>query len=139
LSNTKDFEVALTKCFLCGGDHEIIMNTRLTPRDAAQIKEMHGKVVTKDPCNKCQSLMEQGVIVIVFDEEKSDDMSNPYRTGGWFVLKVEAMERLKEILDEQGKQAVQAMIDRRVGFLPEKLCRGVMGLYNQIPQKTLEE
>jgi hypothetical protein len=44
--------------------------------------------------------MKQGIILITIDGAKSDpgweksDMPNPYRTGGFFVVKEEAVERL---------------------------------------------
>jgi hypothetical protein len=93
-------EVALTKCYFCGGDHQIVLNKRLTRRDAAQVKEMHGKVIDMTPCNECQSLMDQGVILIAIDLDRSDpgwdreDMPNPYRTGGWWVVTDEGIKRI---------------------------------------------
>ena len=49
----------------------------------------------KEPCDKCKGYMEQGIILISIDEEKSaGDMDNPYRTGGWAVVKEEAILRI---------------------------------------------
>jgi hypothetical protein len=39
--------------------------------------------------------MEQGVILISVDEKKSGgDMQNPWRTGGWCVVKDDAIKRM---------------------------------------------
>lgn len=85
-----NFEVALTKCFICGKDNEIIMNTRLTEKDAKMVKEMHGKVVSMEPCNECKEYMKKGVILIsIRDGEKGN---NPYRTGGFVVIKDEGLK-----------------------------------------------
>lgn len=95
----KTFEVALTKCYFCGESHELLMNRVLTRSAAKKIKEMHGKVLDMSPCNKCEDLMKRGVILITIDNEKSspgwnrDKFPNPYRTGGFFVLKDEAIRQ----------------------------------------------
>lgn len=87
--------VALTKCFFCGGDHQIILHRRF--RD---ISEIHGKVFDMTPCNECEARMKQGVILLEIDEEKSpkdwwkQEMPNPYRTGAMFVMKDEAVMRI---------------------------------------------
>lgn len=95
-----NFEVALTRCYFCGDGNEIIMNTRFTPSAAAHVKTAHNKVLNMHPCPKCEGLMKQGIILITVDEAKSakdwakEEIPNPYRTGGFFVLKEEAVERL---------------------------------------------
>ena len=58
--------------------------------------------------------MEHAIICISVDEEKSDDMQNPYRTGGWCAIKEEAFKRIgvpQELED--------AVLRRRVMFLPD--------------------
>ena len=100
--------VALTKCFFCGEDNDILLH-----RSLKDISECHGKVVHMNPCSKCAELMQQGVLLITIDDEKSDRdwnipptdkkearnwMPNPYRTGGFFVIRDEAIQR---ILDSQ--------------------------------------
>jgi len=91
--------VALTKCYFCGKDDTIVMNTKLTEKMAKKVEGMHGKVINMDPCPECKGYMEKGIILLTIDEDKSepgwneDSMPNPYRTGGFFVLKDEACER----------------------------------------------
>lgn len=124
MSATPDFEVALLKCFFCGDDSEIVLNTRLTPRDAANVRAMHQKVAHMEPCNKCKDLMKQGVILLTIDVKKSDPnwnrppsgderknwMPNPYRTGGFFVLTDNGIRRA--IQDEAiGRLGPQVSLD----------------------------
>lgn len=82
----------------CGKTHnaEIVMNTRLTPSEAAKVKDLHGKVIgyMDKPCDECQSLIAQGTLLIQCDESKTDDTKNPYRTGKQCVVKPEAAQRI---------------------------------------------
>lgn len=97
-----NWEVALTKCFYCGEGNEIIIPKLLTKKVANQIKEMHGKVISKAPCPKCKELMKQGVFFIsVKDGETNGE--TPYRTGKLAVVKDEAVKRIisnQELLDQ---------------------------------------
>lgn len=108
--------VALTKCFFCQGDADILLNTRLTPGHAKAVDAMHGKIVSMEPCQKCTEYMKMGIIVITIDVAKSDPnwdkpspimskdrygrmvehrgIPNPYRSGGWWVIKDEAVQRM---------------------------------------------
>jgi hypothetical protein len=99
--------IALTKCFYCNKDDVILLATRYQ-QDGQPVHDLspaHGKVINMDPCSKCADLMKQGVILITIDNEKSGKdwhkpdgsknwMPNPYRTGGWFVVRDEAIRRM---------------------------------------------
>ncbi len=59
--------VGMTTCFYCGEASEILLNTRLSktlPRNVG--------VISMRPCNKCEGYMRQGVILIGYDEGKTD-------------------------------------------------------------------
>ena len=92
--------IALTKCYFCNEDYEIIMSRRLTINPDPKIEEMNGKVIDMSPCPKCQELMKKGIILITFDPAKSEPewykskMPNPYRTGGWFVVTEDGFKRM---------------------------------------------
>jgi len=92
--------VALTKCYFCGENDTIVMNTRLTKHMAEKVEELNGKVIHMNPCNKCQGYMKQGIILLTFDPHQSDPnwnedpMPNPYRTGGFFVVTEEFLSRI---------------------------------------------
>jgi hypothetical protein len=116
--NEPKLGVALTKCYYCGEGDRIVLNKLLTPSMAAKVEKMNGCVMDMKPCQKCASFMKQGIILLTIDSEKSEPgwnkppsmdqgdpiyrrpserrqfMPNPYRTGGFFVLKDEAIERL---------------------------------------------
>lgn len=83
-------EVAVVKCFFCGRDKELVMNTRLTEKAAKAIREVHNHAIDYEPCDECKKLMKQGIILVsVRDGESS---SNPYRTGGFVVIKEDAVK-----------------------------------------------
>ena len=115
--------VALTKCFICGEDDCIVINTKLTKKHAEEVEKMNGMSISKEPCPKCREHMKNGVILISVDEDKSDDMNNPWRTGGWWVIKSDAVERLlkKELADQ--------LLKSRVGFIEHEMAEGI-GLFD---------
>jgi hypothetical protein len=120
--NNSNFEVALAKevCQVCAKqfDGPIIMNERLTEQDAKQVRELHGKAIgyMKEPCEECQGFMEQGVVVIGIDPKNSDDMSNPYRTGDFVVVKDAFFEKQFGINDDLDR-TLNVILDKRVTFM----------------------
>ena len=94
--------VALVKeaCMLCGKivDGPIIMNTRLSEKNAEEVEKLHGEVVgyTEKPCEACQDMMSKGYLLIGYVKSKTDDMKNPYRNGNLWVIKSEIAERMFE-------------------------------------------
>lgn len=95
--------VALTRCYFCGKDKNIIMNTRLTEKAAQEIEECNGKVIDMEPCDKCKELMKQGIMFASVRDGGSGN--NPYRTGKLAVVKEEAVEKTftKEMVDQLKK------------------------------------
>lgn len=74
----------------CGNDKGLIMNRRLTIANKQQIEQCNGKVVDFEPCDKCKEWMKQGIILVsIRDGERG---SNPYRTGGFVVIKENAVK-----------------------------------------------
>jgi hypothetical protein len=51
----------------------------------------------KEPCDKCKEYMKQGIILISVRDGEGGD--NPYRTGGWTVIKEEAVRRMFKDVD----------------------------------------
>jgi hypothetical protein len=106
--------VALTKCFYCGEGDKILLATRYQRTESGMepVKDLapaHGKVIDMEPCHNCEDWMTQGIILIGIDSAKSDPgwneppninaerehwMPNPWRAGGFAVLKDEAFCRL---------------------------------------------
>jgi hypothetical protein len=91
--------VALVKraCKLCGKleNSEILLNSRLSESEAKKVENLHQKVIgyLDSPCKECQELMKKGFLIIEVDEEKTDDKTNPYKTGRQFVVRPEFIER----------------------------------------------
>ena len=124
MNNDYRLQVALTKCFYCGEDDKIIIGKRLV-KGKSKIEEAHGKVIDYEPCNKCKEYREQGIILITYDEQLTSDMTNPYRTGGFFVVKDKAIERMF------GKEFANNALEKRAGFISHEIAETV-GLFNQV-------
>lgn len=80
-------------CPICGkemdDDNAILMNKKLTKKNAKEVNELNGKCVgfSNNACDKCASHKDDVIYVIEIDEEKSDPR-NPYRTGKlWGIVK----------------------------------------------------
>ena len=110
----------MTKCFLCGGHKDILMNKTLTKSMAAKVKEMDGQCVDMSPCNECAKHMESHIILIGIDEEKSDQSqgaAGAYRTGEFLVVS----DRLvAQIIKEP---ALASILKARVAFIPSVIAR----------------
>lgn len=114
--------VALTRCFFCGEGKDILIATRYRP-DGSPVKDLSqfdGKVVDQEPCPKCAELMKQGVILISVRDGESGD--NPYRTGGFWVIKDDSVRRIINL-----PELAEQIINRRVCFVPDEACKA-MGL-----------
>ena len=85
--------VGMSTCFVCGEVKEILLDRRI--KDTLPQKACYNK----EPCDKCKEHTKVGVILIsVKDGAEESDKNNPYRTGGWCVLKLSAAKRMfKEI------------------------------------------
>ena len=116
--------VALTKCYFCGGDNEIILHKRL-----GDVSMYHQKVVNMNPCNKCVEYMKQGIILIEIDEKKSaqgwnkESMPNPYRSGEFAVIKEEAFKRI--VVGEGSEKILKFALENRWMFMEGEAMRMV--------------
>lgn len=101
---------SLGVCFVCNEESgEIILPGRMRGDQQAP----HRGVWHKEPCPKCIEWMKKGVILIsVKDGEPDHD--NPYRTGGWCVIKDEAIERMP--IDDHVRKG---LLKHRRGFLED--------------------
>lgn len=106
----KKLGIALTKCYFCGKDDKIVMNTRLTTYFANKVEEMNGKVIDKEPCNECKKLMKMGVMLI---SVRDDDPE--YRTGSMAVIKDEAIKKIFP------KEEAETLLRMRCGFISDSL------------------
>lgn len=103
--------VAIPKCYFCGENkNEIIMNRILTEGCAKKVEDAHGKVIDKEPCDKCKEFMKQGVILIEVSDNDPD-----YRLGGFAVIKDEAISRIFP------EKEASTLLKMRAGFIATSL------------------
>ena len=138
MNNENTFEVALTKCYLCGEGSDILMNTRLTEKNAKDIKRMDGKVVSTVPCTKCKDLMKERVLLIEVDNESSDEgwhlqePPNPYRTGHtvWVTTSL-----LESIIND--RDLFLSILDVRCSFMEKPMVQNLITNYKkQFPEEN---
>jgi len=83
----------ITQCFICGeAKNEIILTGRKAKQIFGTEKAPMQACVNKVPCDKCKGYMKQGIILI--SVRNGTEQENPYRTGGWCVVKEEMMLRV---------------------------------------------
>ena len=74
----------------------------------------HEHVEQNGICQECEGHMKKGIILI--SVKNGETGANPYRTGGWCVIKEEALRRIvnnKELADDICK--------KRVTFIPDEV------------------
>lgn len=114
LSKKHGVNPAIPVCFLCQEKkNEIILCGRLKGADE---QAPQNAVWDMEPCDKCKEWMAQGIILISVRDGETD-MKNPYRTGGWTVIKEEAFRRMFKGCDE--------VLKKRVAFLPDEVWNAV--------------
>lgn len=139
--------VALTKCYYCLEGSDILINTRLTDAAARNVEKLDGCVLSMEPCPTCKKYMRQGVILIAIDEVRSGKdwhipptlnedrerwMPNPYRTGGFFVVRDEYVRRVfnpPELVDQ--------ILKACWSFISDEACRR-LGLYEEHERRVTE-
>ncbi len=111
LSDKHGVNPAIPKCFICGeSKNEILLFGKLK----GDAEAPHGMVLDKVPCDKCEEYMEMGIILISTRDGEEGD--NPYRTGGWAVLKEEAVVRM--INDPE---VLEGIVKKRMAFVPDEV------------------
>lgn len=89
-------------------------NWERTELGASEHCEMNGV------CSDCLGHMDKGIIMVsVRDgEEERGETRNPYRTGGWVVIKEEVLDR---IFNKASDEAVERIRKQRLCFVPDKV------------------
>jgi hypothetical protein len=104
---------SLALCYLCQEETGDIILPGKLPDDAEAPRRA---VWTREPCDKCKGWMDQGCIFISVRDGEPDHV-NPYRTGGWVVLKTEAVERMREVVKPES--LIDHILQARVAFLED--------------------
>lgn len=90
LSEKHGVNPTIPVCFYCGKDkNEVILAGKMKDDVEAPKKAVWDRV----PCDECKKWMEQGIIIIIIDEDKTEDMDNPFRTGQFAVVSDEAFTK----------------------------------------------
>ena len=112
LSEKHGMNPAIPLCFFClKPKNEIILAGRMkddkeAPRNA---------VWDRQPCDECKGWMEKGIILISVDESKTEDNKNPYKSGGWCVVKEDMIKRMLE----GSQELLEDILRKRVAYLPD--------------------
>jgi len=119
LDQEKGVDPMLSYCFYCQKEkNELILAGvagRRIRREAGANTDARGLCFSKEPCDECKSIMEQGVIFIsVKDGEHGSD--NPYRTGGWCALTLEAAERMGIDIEKQRVFFIEDSMYDKIGL-----------------------
>src|SRR5437588_327744 len=107
LSEQHGLNPSLEKCHLCGEAAGVVLFGRL-PLD---VKAPESVCVSGEPCARCKEIMSVGVVLISVLDGSSGDA--PYRTGGWAVVRPEAVARLFD------KKAAAAALKHRVAYVED--------------------
>jgi len=100
---------SVVKCYFCGGGHSVVLFGRLK----GDVEAPREVCVDRVPCDECEALMRQGVLLIsVRDGEQGED---PYRTGGWCVVKDDA---LCFVSDDEVRASI---LRKRAAFIPDQV------------------
>lgn len=121
----------LTCCFFCGKESGVALLGHLPDFKARKnlgediAKTLSGPVddreaprrliLDREPCDECKGWMEQGIILISVDEAKTVDRQNPYRTGGFVVLKEEAVRKIFS-----PPELVENICKTRMAYMPDE-------------------
>lgn len=119
ISDKHGVNPSVEKCFVCGEDKGVVLFGRLKG-DAEAPRSV---CLDYEPCDECKRWMEQGVILISVDEKRSKSSpQNPWRTGGWVVMKDDAIRRMFK-----PESLVEVILKKRMAFVPDEAW-DVLGL-----------
>lgn len=98
-------------CYICGKDAGVILFGLLK----GDVEAPRKACINKVPCAECKEWMTKGVICISVNPTLSQDKDDPWRSGGWIVLKDEAVERMFG----HNKSVLSDVLKHRVMFLED--------------------
>lgn len=109
LSEKHGVNPAIPICFYCNeAKNEIILAGYLR----GDAEAPRAAVWNMEPCDKCEEWMKQGIILVSTREGETGD--NPYRTGGWAVVRDEAIESMIN-----PPELVTSILRARFAFVPD--------------------
>ena len=126
LSKEYGVNPSVEQCFVCFKDVGVILFGKINTGKYGEDPEAPRKVClgpNSEPCNECKKHMEMGVILIsIRNGEESEEGNagnfNPYRTGGWCVVRDEAITRW---LGGDNDELLAGILKKRMAFLPDEV------------------
>ena len=132
MANNKVTTFVKLLCPCCGRsmDAKMVLETDLTKEVKDYVEDVSGKDVgiSEAPCDECKSYMDKAIMVIIYNEEKTESMTKPFRTGQLYGLKDEAVKRLFDF-DEKFMEMVTKT---RMFYLSDAVAKEI-GLFDIKP------
>ncbi len=115
----------MENCFVCNEPRGVILYGKLRGKTRQALNESgistpdgeapRNVVIDREPCDKCKGYMELGIILIsVRDPQDEEEEANPYRTGGWVVVKEDVIRRAMN-----PEELVETILKQRIAFVPD--------------------
>lgn len=101
-------------CYFCGQPKDEIV---LLGDSIATEAPMYCGVIDYEPCSECQEHMKTGIILIGVDEEQTQDLQNPCRSGHFLVVTEDCIRRLFKT-----KALVESVLDKRIAFVDRRIA-----------------
>jgi hypothetical protein len=122
---------SLGLCFYCRKAKEVVLLGAMSPQRREKLfgpghesysdtpysaEAPREAVYNMEPCDECTNWMKQGVILISYDPAKTEEGArDPWRTGGWVVLRDEAISR---VLDGNIRDQI---LEKRFSFVEDEV------------------
>lgn len=115
LSDAYGVNPTIPICFVCGKEkNELLLMGRMWDKEKQkEIEAPRDMVWDREPCQECKEWMKKGVILISVRDGENDE-NNPWRTGGWVVMKEEAVRNIF------GGAVVEEVLKKRMAFVEDK-------------------
>ena len=110
LSKKHGVNPSMYQCFICGENIGLVLFGSGYGKDEEAPRSVGA--IDMEPCDTCKGHMQQGVILISVRDGESGP--NPYRTGGWCVVKDDAIRRIFH------GEVVDSVLSKRVCFVPDQ-------------------
>ena len=109
LSENHGVNPSVEQCFVCMKDKGVVLFGKLK----GDVEAPRTVCLDSEPCDECKKHMDMGIILIsVRDGEEG---GNPYRTGGWVVVREEFVERVFN-----PPELVEHVLKKRMAFMPDE-------------------
>jgi len=110
LSKKHGLNPMMMVCYICNETTGEIALLGMLPEDSEAPRQ---GVLNSEPCKKCRELMKIGIIFIS-TRDGEEGINNPYRTGGWCVVRDEAVARFVAT-----PSLLEAILKTRVAFVED--------------------